>query len=200
MTGQILEKVISCYLLQIAHESLHTFVLHQQFYRPQLEQLPPVLGEPGSTFVTLYHRGRLRGCIGSTGARYPLAVDVARNAVAASRDPRFLPILPEELAAIILEVSVLQPPRSLAYENYKDLLQKLRPEIDGVIISWQDRRALLLPQVWARLPEPAAFLETLCRKARIPQQLLWAVPPTISVLTFEAHSYKEDDDSDLDPG
>ena len=196
MTGQIQERAIGCQLLQIAHESLRAFVLYQQFYQPQLNHFSPILQQPASSFVTLHLGCQLRGCIGSTEGRYPLALDVARNAAAAARDPRFSPLLPKELTDVRVEVSVLRPAELLTYKDYKDLLGKLRPGIDGVIISWQDRRALLLPQVWARLPEPAEFLYALCHKARIPQQMLRAVPPMITVLTFEANSYHENDDSD----
>jgi AmmeMemoRadiSam system protein A len=190
--------VHSGHLLKIAHESLHAFVLHQQFYEPLLDQLPPIIQELGSSFVTLYHCGQLRGCIGSTEGRYPLALDVARNAAAAARDPRFPPVLPQDLPEIRLEVTVLRPPQLLVYDNYKDLLGKLRPGIDGVIISWKKRRALLLPQVWGRIPESAGFLHALCHKAQIPHGLLWAVPPPVRVMTFEALTYKENDDSTIE--
>lgn len=198
MNEEIQAGTLSCQLLQIARESLRAIVLHQQFYRPQLEKLDRALGEPASSFVTVYHRGQLRGCIGSTEGHFPLALDVARNAAAAARDPRFPPVLSRELPDIRLEVTILQPPCLLVYDNYKDLLGKLRPGIDGVIITWEKQRALLLPQVWARIPEPEEFLKALCHKAQIPRWMLRAIPPLITVLTFEAQSYKDNDDSDAD--
>ena len=193
---QVIDRGACRELLQIARVGLRTFVLDHLYYLPPLDALPPFLAQPASSFVTLYHNASLRGCIGTTHATYPLAVDVARNAAAASRDPRFPPVQVQEVDVIRLEVSVLQPCRPLIYEDYKDLLQKLRPGVDGVIISWQKRRALLLPQVWERLPEPAEFLQALCYKARIPRRTLQAAPPEIAVLTFEASLFKEDDDSE----
>ncbi len=86
----------------------------------------------------------------------------------------------------------MQPARPLAYRDESDLLQQLRPGIDGVIISWDDRRALLLPQVWLRLSEPGQFMEALLRKAKIPGKILRSDPPELEVLTFEAHSFEED--------
>ena len=64
-----------------------------------------------------------------------------------------------------------------------------------MIISWQEQRALLLPQVWVQLPEPAEFLHALCHKAQIPLSVLQAVPPAVMVLTFEADLFKDDDDA-----
>ena len=195
MTEQDREEGLGYQLLRIAHESLRVFVLRGQFFTPPLHRLPRFLREPASSFVTVYHRGQLRGCIGSTDSRFPLALDIARNAAAAARDPRFPPVLPGELPGVSLEVSVLHPPRLLIYDDYEDLLGKLRPGIDGVIINWEKQRALLLPHVWARIPEPAGFLHALCHKAQIPEQMLRVIPPAVTVSTFEAHAYKEDDDS-----
>jgi AmmeMemoRadiSam system protein A len=197
LTERAIDRASRQQLLQLARAGLRTFVLYQQFYRPRLADLPRALQEPASSFVTLYNQSDLRGCIGSTHARYSLAVDVVRNAAAATRDPRFPPVLPREVDEIRLEVSVLSPSRPLTYENYEDLLGKLRPGVDGVIINWNERHALLLPQVWERLPQPAQFLQVLCDKAHIPQQVLWAVPPEIAVLTFEAHSFREDDEDTI---
>lgn len=198
MSAPFIDRAHCHVLLQIARASLRAFVLEQRFYRPVLTELPCVLREPASSFVTLYNRTQLRGCIGSTDAELPLAVDVARNSAAATRDPRFPPILTREVDVIHLEVSVLHPSRPLSYDNYKDLLEKLRPGVDGVIIGWHERGALLLPQVWARLPEPSRFLQALCEKAQIPEQALRAIPPEITVFTFEADSFNEDDYSKTD--
>lgn len=179
-------------LLAMARRSLTTYVRQQQIYRLHVELLPPVLQVPGSSFVTLMSGSRLRGCIGSTDAEYPLAQDVIRNAAAAARDPRFTAVTPSELEDIRLEVSVLQPARPLGYVDEQDLRRKLRPGLDGVIVSWQERRALLLPQVWDRVPDPSQFLRALCEKARIPLDELKATPPTVTVRTFESASFEED--------
>lgn len=179
-------------LLSLARRGLVVFVRRGEVYRPDWSTLPEPLQASTSSFVTLTNQGLLRGCIGSTRAELPLAVDVIRNAAAAARDPRFAPVVAAELSDIRLEVSVLQPARPLAYRDESDLLQQLRPGIDGVIISWDDRRALLLPQVWLRLSEPGQFMEALLRKAKIPGKILRSEPPELEVLTFEAHSFEED--------
>jgi len=186
------ETAMGGQLLQIARNSLAAFVRHTRPYRPNLEILPETLKEPGSTFVTLTNRGLLRGCIGSTEFRHPLAVDVAQNAAAASRDPRFSPVTVGELEDVRIEVTLLQPPQALDYENEEELLLKLRPGIDGVIVQWGEQRGLLLPQVWVRLPNSADFMRALCQKAQIPADALRATPPAVRVFTFQAHSFEED--------
>ena len=154
--------------------------------------MPETLKEPASTFVTLVNRGTLRGCIGSTEFRHPLVVDVARNAAAASHDPRFSPVTAGELTDVRIEVTLLQRPQSLQYRNEKELFLKLRPGVDGVILQWGERRGLLLPQVWGRVPNTADFLRALCEKAQIPFDALRASPPAVRVFTFQAHSVEED--------
>lgn len=181
-------------LLAIARRSLHTYVGEQCQYEPELETLPDDLQQPGASFVTLYSFGRLRGCVGSVEARLPLALDVALNAVAAAIwDPRFPPVTSHELASLRLSVTVLSPLQQLAYGSQLDLQQKLRPGVDGVMITWHSRRALLLPQVWERVPEPEEFLLALTEKAGIPRSELSAEPPTIAAFTFTAECCEEDE-------
>lgn len=178
-------------LVAVARHGLDLYVRDHIVYFPDLAGLPTAVSQPGCSFVTLTCNGRLRGCIGATEPRRPLAEDVAGHAAAAARDPRFSPVKPAELADIRLEVTILTPAQPLIYADYMDLLQKLRPEIDGVIVIWQERRGVLLPQVWRRIPKPEQFLAILARKAGIPEQVLTAVPPTIGVLTFQVQHFAE---------
>ncbi|MEF8713129.1 MAG: AmmeMemoRadiSam system protein A [Accumulibacter sp.] len=129
----------------------------------------PELAEPAATFVTLTQDGQLRGCIGSLEAHRPLATDVAENAVAAAfRDTRFAPLSPAEFARTHVEVSLLTPPEPFAVADEADALARLRPGIDGLIVSYGRRRATFLPQVWESLPEPRQFLAQLKLKAGLP--------------------------------
>jgi len=120
----------------------------------------------GAAFVTVQVDGQLRGCLGSLVAHRPLAEDVAAHAHgAASADPRFAPLAPQELDAVALEVSVLGEPEAMRFRDEADLVAQLRPGIDGVILQAGDQRGTFLPKVWDSLPEPAAFLAQLKRKA-----------------------------------
>lgn len=124
---------------------------------------------PGATFVTLTEGGRLRGCIGSLQAHRPLAHDVHENALAAGfRDPRFPPLTASEYAGVRIEVSLLTEPVPLDFVDEADAVARLRPGVDGVILSAAGRRGTFLPQVWDELPDPADFWAHLKRKAGLP--------------------------------
>lgn len=129
----------------------------------------PELGKPGATFVTLTHNGQLRGCIGSLEAYRPLAIDVAENAVAAAvRDPRFPPLASDELASTRVEVSLLEASQRLDFIDEADAIARLRPGIDGLILTHGHRRSTFLPQVWESLPDPRHFMAQLKLKAGLP--------------------------------
>ena len=178
-------------VVQVAREGLEQYIRYGKTYQPELLELPASLQEPGASFVTLTNGGQLRGCIGHTLAKIPLAEDVARNAAAASRDFRFAPVDPDELVNIQLEVTVLSPLRQLTYDNFNDLLDKLRLGIDGVMLTHSVKRALLLPQVWHRLPDKTRFLEAIAYKAGIPVLELQTIPPTVVVHIFQAQLFAE---------
>lgn len=186
-----LDAVAGQALVAIARRSLELFVCQGVIYQPDLTELPAAVCRPGCSFVTLTSNGRLRGCIGGTEPRWPLAEDVARHAAAAANDPRFAPVRPAELADIRLEVTVLTVPQPLAFADFDDLVAKLRPGDDGVILVWGNHRGLLLPQVWHRIPDPLRFLAVLTRKAGIPAPELKRDPPTVSVLTFQVQHFAE---------
>jgi AmmeMemoRadiSam system protein A len=189
---QMFDHQTGATLVKIARRSLEEYVRHQQRYKPDFETLPNSLCQPGCSFVTLTHHGQLRGCMGNTQARYPLAEDVAYNAVsAASRDPRFTAVAAHELAELRLEVTILTPPEVLPYRTYEELLDSLRPGVDGVILSLGMRRGLLLPQVWDRLTEPGQFLRMITYKAGISAHELMAYPPTVTVHTFRVQHFHE---------
>ncbi|MBI4740310.1 MAG: AmmeMemoRadiSam system protein A [Betaproteobacteria bacterium] len=129
----------------------------------------PELSAPGATFVTLTQNGRLRGCIGSLEAHRPLATDVAENAVAAAFcDPRFAPLSAGELPLTRVEVSLLTPAEPFEFTGEADALARLRPGIDGLILTHEARRATFLPQVWETLPDPQRFMAQLKLKAGLP--------------------------------
>ena len=148
------------------------------------------LDAPGASFVTLTSGrapgGALRGCIGSLEARRPLREDVEANAVAAAlHDPRFAPLTARELDDTVVEVSVLSAPAALPAADEAELLTRLRPGVDGVVLSACGRRATFLPQVWEQLPDPADFLARLRRKAGLPADY-WGRDVVVETYTVTA--------------
>ncbi len=149
----------------------------------------PELGQPGATFVTLTQAGQLRGCIGSLEAHRPLATDVAENAIAAAfKDPRFSPLGAEEFARTDVEVSLLTPAEPITFTDEADALARLRPGIDGVILTRGQRRSTFLPQVWESLPKPKQFIAQLKLKAGLPADY-W--DDRITLARYEVMKWKE---------
>jgi len=119
-----------------------------------------VLAEPGSAFVTLTKRRRLRGCIGMIGERMPLGEAVRQAATSVIRDPRFPPLTEPELTAVELSISWLSPFRVVDSVNDVTVGEHGVYVVDGL------SSALLLPRVasdrgWDR----ERLLTEVCRKA-----------------------------------
>ncbi len=132
----------------------------------ELKSFPKKLLEKKACFVTLYKGGELRGCIGHLSAIQPLYKDIIENAFnAAFSDPRFDALRVEELKVVKLEISVLTDPVMLEFKDEKDLLSKLVPKKDGVIVSKGYYNATFLPSVWDELKDKKKFLTQLCLKA-----------------------------------
>jgi AmmeMemoRadiSam system protein A len=126
----------------------------------------PAFQEQRGTFVTLKIKNQLRGCMGCLTPSETIREGIQRNAInAAFHDPRFPALTEQELEQAVIEVSILTSPRELEYSDGNELLKKLRPDIDGVIINKGMARATFLPQVWEQLPGIEDFLAHLCRKA-----------------------------------
>lgn len=142
------------------------------------------------TFVTLTKNHQLRGCIGNLVPDKPLKEGVQENAVnAAFHDPRFPPLSAKELEQIEIEVSLLTEPQPLAYKNADDLLAKLRPKVDGVILRKGMHSATFLPQVWEQLPEKEMFLSHLCMKAGLSGDA-WK-NGDLEILTYQVQYFEE---------
>jgi AmmeMemoRadiSam system protein A len=142
--------------------------------------LPPRLREPGGAFVTLHEAGgELRGCVGSIFPDAALVEIVRRMAAAAAtRDPRFPSLRPEEFAGLRLEVSVLSRPERIAAEA-------IDVRAHGVCIRSGRRGAVLLPQVAARYGwDRETLLAELCDKAGLPRNA-WR-DPGATFLAFTA--------------
>jgi len=153
-------------LLRLAREALDCAVHEKKLPSLDPAVLTPALQADGASFVTLAVHGNLRGCIGALEPYQPLAEDVREHAIAAAlQDYRFPPVTAGEVDGIEIEVSRLTMPVPLEYADADDLLNKLHPGVDGVILKdGPFRRATFLPQVWEKLPDKVEFLENLCYK------------------------------------
>jgi len=158
-------------LLQIARQSIAAALgARGEPGAPVLEE--SWLRESRASFVTLTQGDELRGCVGALEAQRPLAQDVAENGRAAAfEDARFKPLTPDEFGHTDIEVSLLSTPKRLPFEHHAELITRLRPGVDGLILEQgeEGKRATFLPQVWEGLPDPEQFIAHLRQKAGIAQ-------------------------------
>ena len=152
------------------------------------DESAPWLQEPGACFVTLKLDQKLRGCIGSLKVQRSLLADLKANALAAAfQDPRFEPLTGEEFDNTRIEVSLLSTIQPLFFLNEQDALSQLRPDIDGVILEYQNQRSTFLPQMWESLPTPQQFMAFLKKKAGLSPSF-WAAGIILSRYTvFKFH-------------
>ena len=130
---------------------------------------PDALQENRATFVTLNIDHDLRGCIGTLEAHQPLVIDVVQNArSAAFHDPRFNPLSKTEFEQLEIHISVLSVPEPLLFDSEEDLLEKIRPGIDGLILTAGNHRGTFLPSVWESLATTEEFWSHLKNKAGLP--------------------------------
>ena len=151
---------------------------------PETDTNDEALLEERGAFVTLRHQGDLRGCLGYVEGTQSLIEAVADNAAAAAlRDPRFMPVKPDELDDIEIEISALTRPEPVDSPN------DIRIGIDGVVLSKHGRRAVYLPQV---APEQGWDVQTMLMHLSLKAGLSadsWM--EDAQFLTFQAEIFSE---------
>ena len=160
------KKVYGEDLMNVAVETLNRAVFDKSKYVPSRKDYADPLFNKGAAFVTLNKDGKLRGCMGSVVPIQGIARNIAENAYAAAmEDSRFTPLQPDELAETSVTISLLTGFEPIIYKNEADLLTKLVPGTDGVVIRSGSRQAVFLPSVWKEIPDKQAFLNNLKFKA-----------------------------------
>lgn len=130
-------------LVALARQAVESYVRERRVLDAGL--LPGLEQRRAGVFVSLHlPDGSLRGCIGTTQPTQPgIADEIVRNAIsAATQDPRFYPLRPEELEGLDISVDVLGEA-----EEVSDT-EQLDPKCFGIIVQTADgRQALLLPDL-----------------------------------------------------
>lgn len=177
-------------LLRVARESIQYGLKHRHAMSFDADAYDEQLQLQGACFVTINKNGALRGCIGTLLPYQSLVNDVAEHARAAAfSDPRFSPLTGDELADILISVSVLGRPSAINFSDEDDLVSQLRPSQDGLIFEDGGHRGTFLPSVWESLPESRQFLQQLKRKAGLPADY-WSDSLKISRYTTQSFSEK----------
>lgn len=156
-------------LLDAARQSIEFSLAKGKTLNVDPAEFPKTLQNLGASFVTLKRNGKLRGCVGMLEAVQPLILDVIHSAHAAAfRDNRFPALTRAELEGLDIYISVLSPTEKITFASEADLLTKIRPGIDGLVLSEGWRRGTFLPVMWEELPTPREFLTNLKIKAGLP--------------------------------
>ena len=159
---------------------------------PNMEHLPSSFKNNGAVFVTIKNRpdNSLRGCIGSLIAHRALCEDIVANSISSAfNDPRFAPLKKEELSNVKLELSVLSEPARLHYTGVDELMSKITPNVDGLIVKYEDKQATFLPSVWAEIPQKEQFLALLCKKAGLDGEFYKT--GKLDIYTYGAEKFEE---------
>jgi AmmeMemoRadiSam system protein A len=132
-------------ITELARNAVEAYVLSGHLFEPPTFPDTSPLGRPSACFVCIKTVGReLRGCIGTVEPEHAtLAEEVVANAVkAATRDPRFHPVLCDELPSLRYSVDVLGSVEPARFED-------LNPAAFGVVVTDESgsRRGLLLPDI-----------------------------------------------------
>ncbi len=171
-------------LLTIARESIAQYL--EEGTLPQFTITEANLLRKSGAFVTLEQGGELRGCIGHILAQQQLYAAVQQAAVsAATEDPRFPPLVLEELEEISIEISVLSPLKRVTH------IEEIEVGKQGLVLVAGGKTGLLLPQVaseedWSR----EEFLQAVSRKAGLPDEA-WQQGATL--YTFTAIVFGEEE-------
>ena len=130
-------------LVNIAKDAVELYVREGKMLPVNDERLSPDLRERSGVFVCLKTNGNLRGCIGTFQPTEPtIARETVKNAIsAATCDPRFPIVRPEDLDRIEYTVDVLTAPEPVADMSALDVKRY------GVIAQAGGKRGLLLPDL-----------------------------------------------------
>jgi len=174
-------------LLEIARKTIEAHLFGKD-YSPDY---PESFNEGRGVFVTLTKKEMLRGCIGYPEPVMPLIKAVQDAAVsAATRDPRFPPVLPDEWKKIKVEVTVLTRPERLNAPP-GERVDRIEIGRDGLIAENGFQKGLLLPQVPVEWKwDKKQFLSQTCTKAGLAPDA-WKESET-KIYTFQGEIFSEE--------
>lgn len=174
-------------LVKLARKAIEDYLRKKE--KPSLKEF----SEKRGVFVTLkkFPSKELRGCIGYPYPYEPLEKAVIESALSAAfKDDRFTPLEENELNKIVVEVSVLTPPKLIEVKKPEEYLNKIVIGRDGLILKSSFASGLLLPQVATEYKMDAKeFLTQLCFKAGLDEGA-WK-EPFVKIYSFQAQVFCE---------
>lgn len=128
--------------VSLARRAAEAYVRDRTIIDPP-NPVPSEMQARAGVFCSIKKSGQLRGCIGTIEpVRRNIAEEIIHNAIsAATDDPRFPEVRPDELRWLTYSVDVLGKPEPI------EGMHQLDPKRYGVIVSCGSRRGLLLPNL-----------------------------------------------------
>jgi uncharacterized protein (TIGR00296 family) len=185
-------------LIEFARENIEYFLRNsKRIIIP--EELKEKFKDEYGAFVTLnrynLEGNTLRGCIGYIEPNFSLYDVVHRVSVSSAiEDSRFRPVTLEEMDEIVIEISILTPPKLIEVSDPNEYLEKIVIGRDGLIVERGMRRGLLLPQVPVdhdRNWDVETFLEHTCNKAWLSPEA-WRDIKRTKIYSFQAILFEEE--------
>ena len=177
-------------LIKFARDNIEFFLQNDRKI-PVAEEIKEKFKDKYGAFVTLnmqsVSENSLRGCIGYIEPTYSLYEGIHRVSISSAiEDPRFPSVTLEEMENILIELSILTPPKLIDVNNPEDYYNKIVIRRDGLIAEKGMRRGLLLPQVpvdHGRNWDVKTFLSHTCSKA-------WLDPDAWKNLDTKIYSFQ----------
>lgn len=182
------------YLLNLSRQVLCWYVKDGSMPAADERLVQGRLSENMDCFVTLDKKGSgLRGCMGFAGLGQLYRNVMDRTVASAARDPRFRKVQYEELRDIKIEISIMTAPRELQFGSPEDLVARLRPMVDGVVLFTRYGASTYIPKVWETIPDKEVFLSSLCMKHGAPADTWKKEHKNMRVLVFQALAIEEEE-------
>ena len=179
------------FLLDIARRAIEYYFKTKNILEIKPQELPSEkMIQEKATFVTLYIKNVIRGCMGSIEPKRPLSLDVVHNALkAAFADQKFIELKKDELPKIKITISILDNIVKLKAKNSKQILEKILPKVHGVIIRNGYQTSTYLPAVWNELKKEQ-FLSELSEKVGLGKDG-WKAEG-VEIYTYETYEFSEE--------
>jgi uncharacterized protein (TIGR00296 family) len=176
-------------LIKLARDSISSYFSDGDVKDDEVKkEFSEVLG----VFVTLNKDGELRGCIGFPEGVYPLYEGVIKAArSAAFSDPRFIPVIEDDLKDITIEISILTKPEKISVKDSEEYINEIKVGRDGLIVKGPFNSGLLLPQVATEYKwDSKTFLGQTCVKAGLKADS-WHDLKQCSIYRFQSQVFSE---------
>ena len=179
-------------LLALAREQLIASAAGEDLIPLEPDDVTERTQRQGAAFVSLTAGTELRGCmIDRFEPHEPLFVNVLHNVqLAVGADDRFAAITEDEIDDVRIKVSIVHKIKDVSFKTPNDLVDKLTPFVNGVILRIDEEIATYLPSIWEIFPDPAEFLSQLCIKAGWNSER-WRTEPYPTIQTYCVYEFGE---------